>query len=276
MKIFSHRIYYKYGEIIKLIPLFDIHIGHKCCDVSALRRFIQENNNKSTYWLLGGDQLDCIIVTDPRYRKSTDATEREEIIDEQIEMLYEILKPIKNNIILIGDGNHELTIIKKGNTNPTKNLIKMLYGYDKDIIKEKYGGMQGLGVIYFENGKSGGGVRTIILRWHHGWGGATTTEGYTITKYAKDVAYYDADIYLYGHTHECKPIRINRFGLMKRSNKLIAKDILLAVCGSYKKSFLMDGTITWEETKGFKPLAIGTPIIFLQPTTPGIKYWCNV
>ena len=102
MVIFKYRIPYKYGDIIKLIPLFDIHIGNKCCDVSALRRFIQENNNKHTYWILGGDQLDNIIVTDPRYRKSLDATEREEIVDEQIEMLYEILKPIKDRIIGIG------------------------------------------------------------------------------------------------------------------------------------------------------------------------------
>lgn len=186
-------------------------------------------------------------------------------------MLYEILKPIKDQIIGIGDGNHESTIIRKCNTNPTKNLIKFLYG--KDLIKEKYLGFQGLGQIIFE--ENGARIRTIIIRWHHGWGGATTTEGYTITKYSKDIAYYDADIYLYGHTHENKQTRINRFGLLK-NNKLVAKDIILAICGSYKKSFLMGPTITWEETKGFKPLAIGTPIIFLQPKIEGIKYWCNV
>ncbi len=128
------RIPYKYGDIIKIKPLFDVHLGNKFCDISAMRKYLKRNDDEQTYIIGGGDILDSIIVTDKRYRKTDDDTTGEDIVDEQIDVMYKELLPYKKRILGLGTGNHEDTISKKCATNPIRRLCKLLdvipLGYD--------------------------------------------------------------------------------------------------------------------------------------------------
>ena len=96
MIIHTERITYKQGQTIQIIPLFDLHYGNVACDVKALKDLVK--NNKNAYFFGGGDWLDSVVVTDKRYRKSVDSSIGDAIIDEQIDGLYEIIKPIRKRI----------------------------------------------------------------------------------------------------------------------------------------------------------------------------------
>ena len=60
MIVSTSRIQYKYGETIKLKPIFDVHGGNKYSDKAALKRFLADSD-ESTYFFGGGDYLDSII-----------------------------------------------------------------------------------------------------------------------------------------------------------------------------------------------------------------------
>ena len=257
------RIKYKSTkDPIKIVPLFDIHYGNAACDVNALRDFIR--NNKDAYFIGGGDWLDSVIISDlRRYRKTIDSTETDEIIDEQIDGLYEIIKPIKNRIIGLGSGNHEDNIAKRCGTHPMKRLCKRL-----DVPFLGFSGLIKL-ILRTEVGQA----RTVIIRWHHGWGGGSRTQGADLTKFSKDMLYWDADIFLYGHVHRKQADRIPRLGLW--GDKLISKPKLLGICGTFLRTYTDTANPTYSEIAGYPPTEIGALTVNIRPFRKWVQMWID-
>jgi len=259
MKADTVRIPYKYGQEFKLIPLFDIHLGNKSCDKRKLKEDIKKAEDTENLFIVGGgDWLDSIIVTDKRYRKSADDTDSEAIIDDQIDTLAEILDPVKHKILCAGDGNHELTLIKHG-TNPVKRLCEKLSTPEHEVIY--FGESWMLKLMFHEDGQRG---RSLTIYCHHGWGGGSRTQGADITKYSHAVKFWDADLFLFGHTHKVKAdiVEVGRM-IGNNSWKTFQKKTL--VCGTYQRTYSQDTTTTWAESKGFNPTTIGNPYAILKP-----------
>ena len=53
-----------------------------------------------------------------------------------------------------------------------------------------------------------------------------------------------------------------------RGNKVVAKKKLLGVCGTFKKSFNKGLEPTWEETRGYAGVPLGSRTLYLQPLHP--------
>lgn len=261
MVITTRRINYVLGDTIRIKPVFDFHYGCTSCDIKALKNYLASDDSPNTYFIGGGDTLDSIIVTDKRYRKSKDDSEREDIVDEQIEAVYEILSPYRDRILGMACGNHEDTITIRCGTNPIKRLChkRML-----DVPFLGYSGLYRLALT--ENNARG---RTVVIRYHHGWGGGSRTEGGNITKYSRDLNYWDADIYLYGHDHDRDFKPMERLGLS--GDQLIAKDRLLCICGTYQKSYTMSEDPTYSEKKGYPPRKIGGIVVTITPQSRWVK-----
>jgi len=263
MIILEKRIEYKYGEILKIKPIFDIHYGNSFCDKRKFIDFI-EDRDENTYYFGGGDLLDSISVTDPRYRKSSDNTIGDDIIDQQINGMIDMLMPIKDKIIGIGSGNHEDVITKRSGTNPTKRMCKEL--------ETEFLGYSGLIRLVLSENKSR--IRTVIIRWHHGWGGGSRTQGADLTKFSKDMLYWDADVFLYSHVHRKQSDRIPRLGLSGK--KLIAKPMLLGICGTFLKTYSETGDPSYSEVKGYPPTELGGLTLNIKPSEKWVKYWIDV
>ena len=242
--------------------MFDVHCGHKDCDLLAFKKFMAESDDK-TYFIGGGDLIDAIIAKDiRRYRKSDDATKGDAVIDEQLDIIYDILKPYSKRIIGLAAGNHEDSILKYCGTDPTSRLCKML---SDDTYTVKYLGYSCLvKLIFHENNGRG---RSVVIREHHGWGGGSRTRGADITKYEKDMGKWDADIYLYGHVHKKQTDKMPRLGMAGKT--LIAKPQLLCICGTFEKTYSNTTDPTYAETKGFPPTEIGGVTINIKPLSHG-------
>jgi len=260
MKIVPYHIPYTYGDVIKLKPIFDVHLGNSYCDEKAFIEYLADSDDK-TYFMGGGDLLDSIIVTDPRYAKHADSTERTAILDAQVDKAVKMLWPYRDRIIGLGRGNHEDTVILRAGTDLIWRVCEKL-----DCEYLGYSGF-----INLKLRAEGGGGRTIKIKWHHGWGGGSRTQGADITKYSKDTAYWDADLFLYGHVHKKQYDEIPRLGIAGKS--LISKPILFGICGTFLKTYSSTYDSTYSEKKGYPPVAIGGLTVHIQPKRQWVKIW---
>lgn len=252
------HIPYTYGDVIKIKPIADVHLGSRHCDIRSLREYLGEPEPK-TYYIGLGDMMDCIIVSDSkRYRKSGDDVEGEDIIGESVQRWVDLLTPYRDRIIGLGIGNHEDTIVKRCSVNPIKLLCDRL-----EVPYLGYSFLLRL-ILREENGRG----RTVIIRGHHGWGGGSRTQGADLTKFSKDCAYFDADVYLYGHVHKLQYDTVPRLSLV--GERLIARPKHMVICGTYLKTYSEGTDVTYAEAAGFPPSKIGGAVISIRPTEPGV------
>lgn len=263
MIIVEHHIEYKYGDIIKIKPIFDVHMGNRHCDVKGFKKFLQDDDDPQTYFIGGGDLLDSIVVTDKRYRKTEDGTTGDDIVDEQIAEMLKCLLPYKERILGLGTGNHEDVITNRCGTNPIKRLCKELE-------------VPFLGYSCFfrvRMSENGGRCRQVVIKQHHGWGGGSRTRGANITKYERDLGKWDADIFLYGHVHQKQYDRMPRLGISGMT--LVSRPQLMAICGTFLKTLSDTSDPTYSELKGFPPTEIGGITIKIKPTRQSYELWAE-
>lgn len=251
---------YKYGETFILKPVFDVHLGNAYTDVTAFKRYLSDTDDH-TFIIGGGDWLDCVITSDSkRYMKHVDSSASDAIIDDQINAMYEIMEPYKDRIIGIGTGNHEANINKRCSTHPARRLAKML-----DTVSLGFSWM-----VRFRFRQENGGGRTLTIKGHHGWGGGSRTQGADLTKYSKDIAYWDSDLFLYGHTHKLQSDKIDRLSWVGK--KLVSKPKYIYICGTWLKTLSNTDEATYSEQAGYPPLSIGNPNIKITPN----RTWMDI
>lgn len=269
MQVCTYDISYKYGQIIKIKPIFDVHYGQKACDVNAFKSFLADSD-ESTYFIGGGDLTDNIIISDiRRYRKSQDITESDAIVDEQIEGFIGLIEPYKDKVLGLGRGNHEDTIIKYSGTDPIKRICDRLNDGQRRITYLGYSWLVRLR-LREKNGRG----RTFTIRGHHGWGGGSRTQGADLTKYSKDIAYWEADAFLYSHVHRKQSDRVPRLGLS--GSKLVAKPQLLCLCGGFLKTYTEGPDATYAEVRGYPPTEIGGITINIKPNHNWVDTWVDI
>jgi hypothetical protein len=262
-------IQYKYGQSFKIIPIADIHFdgfGKKStCDYIKLKKDLARNVDDTTKILGIGDWFGGIIPSDTRrYNKDLDAAKTSAILDESVDGLVEIFKPYKNNIVCVGTGNHEETVLQRCGTNLLERFVQKL---NPNILLMGYSWL--LKLRFSENGHR---VRSLIVRGHHGWGGGSKSEGSDITKYSHDVKFWNAQLFLYGHVHKIKVNPIEE-GVMIGDNNWRTITKKMAICGTYQKTYTNNTVATYAEKAGYPPASISNPLII---ATPGREFGVRV
>lgn len=97
------------GNIIKIFPLSDLHIGSAECDIKLIKETIEFiKNTKDCYVILLGDILDTAL----KNSKTDIYSETLSLADSQ-KLAVELLTPIKDKIIAMTPGNHENRVWKE-------------------------------------------------------------------------------------------------------------------------------------------------------------------
>lgn len=253
MVILTYRIDYKNRPSIKIRPIFDVHFGNQWCDVKAFKKYISDAD-ENTWFLGGGDLVDSIITSDiKRYKKSSDGTQSDAIINDSIEGIVEILKPIKERIIGLCHGNHEESILKYCSTDITRFISSAL-----GVPQLGYSCLLRLLLSY-----EGARTRTVDIFISHGFGGGSRTTGGDITKYSKHAPNFEADIYMYGHVHKRQSISEDRLALC--GGQLISKPKHIIIGGTFLKTLSNGISATYAEVRGFPPVSIGGVEIEIKP-----------
>lgn len=168
---------------------------------------------------------------------------REDYLDALVETAAEFFGPYKNNLIVIGEGNHETSIIRKHETNLINNLIKALRP-----SKIYNGGFSGW-INFLVGGKS------FKLHYHHGYGGGGPVTRDVIQTNRKAVYLPDADIVISGHTHDDFQVPIRRVRFSDQS--VLSQDEQVHVKIPTYKDEYADGWGGFHMEKGRCPKPVG-------------------
>ena len=236
---------------IELFYLADWHLGSESFDEKAARKLISYIGEKpNRFCCLGGDMMDNATVG-----SVSDGFKATMPPEDQLDLLTEILEPIKDRILVAIEGNHEKRTYKTTGINLIRAMCATLG------ILDKYAGDAFVLFLSFGHGRTSKTSRNMgpsmfVIYGKHGSGGGATPGG-KVNKVSKMSETIDCDIYLHAHTHmpgafKTDTMRVNR------SKKEITQHTQLFINTASLLNFGGYG-----ERLGFKPSCKDVPLIQL-------------
>lgn len=196
---------------LKLIPLGDVHYGAPTCEVNKFEKTVDYIAKSKSLVILMGDLMEAAS------RSSVGAGWVEQMPDPQAQIDYfvEVLKPIATQILVNLEGNHEARIWKQSGIKASKII--------SDLLGVPFGGYSTFLKIKVKK-------YNYVIHAQHGSSGAWYPHT-KLTAAMRTAKHTDADVYLYGHTHELLSLKVPRRTLDLRS-RTVKRD---------KKYFVLTG-----------------------------------
>lgn len=238
---------------IHLVVASDQHFGSAEASIKRYANFLKDNlSTPNSFLLTVGDGLDCITIRDKRFsiggidERYLKSDRPDEILDFQVEHFIETHLPYasQERILGLGYGNHEAKILKHFNTNVHRRIC--------DTLGVRNLGYHFLLSIVLRPKGVDGRSRTFKVMGHHGFGGGSRTEGGPLSSFANFAKHYNVDAAFMGHKHDFVYKRIPKVGV-KASGEVDHRDFILALTGTFKKTFNKSDVAGWEEEMGFVP-----------------------
>lgn len=239
---------------IELHTFSDWHIGDKFCDIVDIRKQIERvRNTDNAFVILNGDLLNNATKT-----SVSDCYSEQIPPMKQIEMVTELLMPIKDKILMICNGNHEARTFRTDGIDLTTIIANNL---GKLPVYAREGG-----VLFLRFGRTcktktnGIGKRKVCysIMCTHGSGGGGRKEGAKAIRLADMACIADTDIYIHSHTH--LPLVMKQsFFRVDATNSSVSQVEKLFVNTSAKLGYGGYG-----QTYEFKPSSIASPVIYLN------------
>ena len=184
----------------EFLLISDLHFDNPKCDRVLLKRHLDQAKARNAKVLINGDFF-CVMqgLTDRRHNKSDlmDRHKGHNYFDLILEDACEFFAPYKENIAMIGYGNHETSVIKRGEHDILANFVyRMKYEHGADIQLGGYGGW-----VVFKPSANGRNV-TIRMKYFHGSGGGGPVTKGVIQNHRMSAMIHGADIIWQGHVHE--------------------------------------------------------------------------
>ncbi len=236
------------GSSIKWAIISDAHIGATTFNKEALLKVI--NKKDIDKFLFLGDTFDAIGYRDKRFLPSRSTILDDEFIKWWVQQFLSIIEPIKEKIVGIAVGNHELKALK-------------LYGVNLSQLTAQEIGCLYLGHTFYlihrlrlNSNRYKKHFSTSVTFVHsHGWGSGTRTVGGALTKYGRlFMTHPDADVLLVGHEHS---LGVKSVPCVRRSHhgSLCKHSRYLVLCGGFMDTFSPNEIPSYAEEKGF-PLSV--------------------
>jgi hypothetical protein len=170
------------------------------------------------------------------------------------------LKPLAEagKILGIMSGNHELSMQKHHSYNLTRAVCEGLNSVSPDHIPNL-----GYSCLYRVTLKKAnhGSKFNWVLYSHHGFGGGRK-KGSSINNLIGLQESVEADCYIMGHDHKKIATKGTRLSISKSGKPiLLSKQISFARAGTYLKSYLDGGRVTYSEQAGYPPVPTGSIMI---------------
>jgi len=247
---------------VEILPLADLHLGDAHCDLDAIKeniKYIAEHDN--VYTVLNGDLINNATKT-----SVSDVYSEMLTPSQQLHQVAEMLKPIKDKILCMTNGNHENRAWKQDGIDLSEILAIELG------IREKYA--QESALLFIKVGENVARLKDARGHQHlyslyvkHGVGGGRKVGGKVNNLEAmSDVV--DADIYIMSHVHLPAVFKENYFRTDFTKQTVIEVEKLFLNTGAYLK---YGG---YGESFGFTPANRLTPTLHLSGTKK--KAWATL
>lgn len=187
----------KAGTTLKLGLFSDIHYDSPDCDRETLKKHLDFCRKDGRYLLFGGDLFDAILLRDAKRatNKNMEATDNQ--LNVKVNELADFLLPYRDQILFIGRGNHEESILKYSGVDMLQWLVQILNTGSKQKIQ--LGNYTNLLRFNFID-KRGRSILHYDIFQHHGMGSnAPQTKGMLdFSRLAKGML---VDLSWLGHKH---------------------------------------------------------------------------
>ena len=237
---------------VRILNISDAHLGAADFARKDLRECLYDNMaDPNTYLLTNGDMMDCITVRDKRFEMGGIAKEYlsmrpDEILDLQVEDITSELEPYKDRIIGLGMGNHERKIVTEFSTNAHRRVCNNL-----GVKNLGYSSILTLNLR--PRGVKGAHAREFSILQHHGFGGSTRTEGGALSTFCQYTNYFNVRAAFFGHKHDFVYKRFPRLDVKNGGTRLHHRDIIVALTGSFLKTFNHEDMPNYAEVAGYRP-----------------------
>lgn len=227
----------------------DVHFDSAFCNRSRFFADLDIAVEKGASIIIVGDFFDAMNGRfDPRRDMSHLRPEyrREDYYDYIVEDAANQLKPYAKHILMVTDGNHELSVLKNANTNLISRLASRLSTPKHKVYTGGYGG-----IILVNSGN----VVTPI-KYFHGSGGEAPVSRGAIQTNRQAVFLPDFQVVLNGHSHHAYWIPITRERVTLDGKHYFDIQYHVRTPG-YNMSYA-DGSGGWEVTRGGVPKPVGS------------------
>lgn len=206
---------------IKILALSDFHIGDQLCNLKLIRSVLEEvKNSDNTFVILNGDLMNNATKT-----SVSDVYNEELTPMEQIVRLCDLLEGIKERILVISCGNHELRTYKNDGIDIIRLVARQLG------IEDRYA--EGWWYLYLSFGMTNKQRPMLYtLTGIHGYGGGRKNGG-KINNLVEMSDKVIADIYIMGHTHTPIMTRNSIFIPDYQHRTLVQKDKYYLMTNSF-------------------------------------------
>lgn len=178
--------------------------------------------------------------------------QHKDYLDRLVKYNSDFIEPYANRFILIGQGNHETSILKHHETDLTSRLVERL---NTRCPKAKVYAGGFTGWIRFLFTINGNQRTSRVMFRHHGYGGGGPVTRGVIQTARMAVYLPDADIVLTGHTHDEWAMTIQRDRLTQCGKQFQDEQLHIRPPG-YKDEYA-DGYEGWHIERGAPPKPIG-------------------
>ncbi len=239
----------------------DNHHDSLTCNQELEREHLEEAKRRDAWIIFTGDFSDAMQGKfDPRrsYDFLRPEFKGEDYYDRIVRYNTAFLEPYAANILLLGDGNHEMAVLKNANTNLNDRIISHLNERTgSHIVHGGYGGW-----VRFLFNSAGIPKCSVKLKYFHGSGGEAPVTRGAIQTNRQAVYLPDADIVVNGHSHNSYHIPISRERLSGKGRLYFDIQHHIRVPG-YSQSY-GDGSGGWEVSRGGVPKPIGCAWVRLR------------
>lgn len=244
MKAFSWVTTAKSGSVIKLALFSDVHFDSPDCDRETLKKHLDFCLKDGRYILINGDFFDMIILGDRKRATAHHITNTDNQLNVKLNEAYEFLKPYQKNILFIGRGNHEESIMKYNGLDVLEMITTMLnMGQEHKILYGNYANF--LRFTFKQQGKNQSQYHYDIYA-HHGCGGsAPATKGMLdFGALAKGI---NADLIWLGHKHNALIDYSAPVMHIDRSGDVVLKNRQCIETPSYQKGRTINYNVEFAE-----------------------------
>lgn len=242
----------KAGDELRFLLRSDAHHDAVGCDREMEMKHLIEAEKTDAYIMDIGDLFDCM---QGRYDKRADRSAlREEYrsgayLNRLVDVAVDRYSRFANRWILMSRGNHETSVARHNDFDLTEQLYARL---KPSAPLLQLGTYQGFVRIHIKSGGSNRG--SIIIAYHHGYGGSAPVTRGVIQTNRMAISYPDAHIVWSGHTHTEFYLSIARQRL--NSSDEVDRDEQVHIKSPGYKNDLADGE-GWAVEKGFMPQSLG-------------------
>lgn len=243
MKAFEFTTLIKANVPTKLGLFSDIHWDSPDCDRTTLTQHFDYCLLDQRYILINGDFFDAILLKDAKRAVPHNTEHRDNQLNVKLEEAAHFLTPYKDNILFMGRGNHESSILKYNGLDLLQMLTTLLNAGEKHQIR--YGNYANFIRINWLNANKKSVLHYDIFA-HHGAGGAAPqTKG--MLDFAAIAKGVNADLIWTGHKHNSLVDYSAPIMYIDQNGQVILKNRQCIQTPSYQKGRHIDYNVNFAE-----------------------------